>query len=338
MKKYNLDNGILSVDILSLGACIYSIRYKGVECVLRHDDIDTYRDNPFYLGATVGPLAGRIGGSSFSVDGIKYSMEANEGENFLHSGPNSITFKEWKEQEYVGDGDFPKIVLKCISAGDETGIPGNKQIEVEYSLNGSTLLMKIRGESDKATYINITNHTYFNLNKDKSKSIANHLLKIKADRYVELDDTLIAKSIAKIDNTPFDFREYKLISDLFNHHDSDGGYHFSEGMDHPFLFENDNLDDSYTYKASLICPETGIGLSFNTSYPAANIYTANAMDGGHRVNGGIVAFTHQAICFEGQYVPDFMNHDFLNGPILRPGQIYNEELSWTFFDAKGKDA
>ena len=328
MKKYILDNGILQVEILSHGATLYSIKYKGKECLLHHQDIENYRTNPFYLGATVGPLAGRVSGASFDLDGKTYKMQANEGTNFLHSGPGGISFKDFEEKGYQAKGQDAHLVLECISEEGETGIPGKKRIEVEYRIQGPRLTMVIRAESDKATYINITNHAYFNLNADKSLSVANHLLEIGADKYVAMDSKLIAKEIRDVEASPFDFRKPKELSYLFENTACQPGEKAPvKGLDHPYIFGKKSNDQ---VKASISCPEAGLRMDFFTTYPAANIYTANSMDGGHKVNEGIESFSHQGICFEGQYVPDYMNHDFLEGPVIMPGRTYEEKLAWEF--------
>ncbi len=327
MKKYILDNGILKVEVLSRGATLYSIKFKDKECLLHHEDIESYKDNPFYLGASVGPLAGRVSGASFELEGKTYKMQANEGKNFLHSGPGGISFKDFEEKDYSGQGSDARLLLECISEEGETGIPGKKRIEIQYRLEGPKLIMTIRGESDKATYINITNHAYFNLNGDKRLSVANHLLEIGAEKYVALDDKLIAKEIRYVAGTPYDFRKAKELSKLFENRDHEQGEGPVTGLDHPYIFRENSDKES---KASISCPESGLKMDFFTSYPAANIYTANSMTGGHKLNGGVEAFSHQGICFEGQYVPDYMNHDFLEGPVIMPGRTYEEDLAWEF--------
>lgn len=184
---FTLSNEFVEVTVLTYGATVQSLKYKGKERILGYDSLEEYVSASGYLGATVGRYAGRIGGAKFNLGGKEYKLFKNEGENCLHGGQIGFDKRVWDVDE---DGTGENFVeMKYVSKDGEEGFPGNLTVKVRFSVSGKTFSISYYATTDKDTYINLTNHTYFNLLGDQV--IDTHYFKLDADAFMEIDEEMI---------------------------------------------------------------------------------------------------------------------------------------------------
>ena len=173
IKVYTLENKFLKVELLNLGAIIRKIEFKDRNIVLGYEDIEKYRENPAYLGAIIGRTAGRIKDGILKLDGTEYQLDKNNNGNTLHGGKNSISHKFWNA-ENIENG----LCFSIKSPHLDNGYPANVEIKVSYILNNNELLIKYFATTDRLTYLNLTNHSYFNLSGSSDNIIYEDILKI----------------------------------------------------------------------------------------------------------------------------------------------------------------
>ena len=182
-----LSNADAAVELLPFGAAVRALRVRDragnwVDVCLGYDTLEEYRDQDACFGGTIGRCANRVGGARFTVDGTEYRLTANEGANTLHGGAEGFHKKLWRYA--CGENS---VTFTLDSPDGEEGFPGNLRAEVTYILQNSTLTMEYRAKSDKATVVNLTNHTYFNLAGHDGGPVLDHCLKIRAERYTPAD-------------------------------------------------------------------------------------------------------------------------------------------------------
>lgn len=321
IKKYTIKNDRLKLTVLNIGASIYELQYKNVNCVLSYENIEQYVENPICLGAMVGRVAGRISNAKFELNGKIYQLDNNENDYSIHGGYINLTKKYWDLVEISEKDVNPYIILKTKLNDGDSGYPGNVDIKVKYIIVNATLRIEIFAVSDKDTIVNITNHAYFNLNADKTKSIKNHELRINSDKFLAAADNCVPISIEDAKNTDFDLLTPKSLSILDNLTHVQtlkfGGY------DHTFIL-NGNLP-----YVTLKNKSQNISMEVYTSYPSVVVYSGNAI--GNNINMiGSKSFNHQGICFEAQYEPDFINKDFLPNYILRKDEEFMNVIEFKF--------
>ena len=329
------NNGV-SINILTFGAAIRKIVVPdrtGKKCniVLGYDNVEGYESNPPYLGVAVGRYAGRISNASFDLDGKKIILVPNNGTNFIHGGAKGISKLNWKVRSQEIEENCVSVVLACISEDNEEGLPGKVDFKIKYSLNDQNeFIIEYEATTDKATPINLTNHTYFNLNKGFDKDISNHQLKMDADTFIELGKDMIGTAETSVDDTPFDFRRSRYISEGF---DSDNPQiRLVNGYDHVFRLNKSKNNKSQIHLSS---DDSGIEMSVKTDSEAMVLYTSNMMDGSLELSDGYKSRNHLGICFETQYFPNDLNSDFIETKtIIRPGEKYTQTTVWTFSTQK----
>lgn len=321
-----LSNDGFEVDVLSLGATINAIRVpskKGssVDVVLGYDTVNEYLNNTTYFGMTIGRFANRIDKAFFNLDGKKYQIDANENGNSLHSGKAGFCWKNWKIEEFEGK-DFHSLKLTVTSPDGEDNWPGAVEVICYYTLKDKGQLeIRYEAKTDKRTYLNLTNHSYFNLTGNLSKKILSERLQLDSSSYLEVGDTLIPTGkIIDVDGTPFDFRNIHAINERID--DTENGY------DHCFIFER--VDESLKKRAEIIDDDSEIKMEVLTTMPAIQIYTANFMENGHKGKGGVEYTKNGAICFETQYYPDSPNHEEFPSCIIEPGRTYEYKTVYKF--------
>ncbi|MCM8528215.1 MAG: galactose mutarotase, partial [Lentisphaeraceae bacterium] len=213
LEKITLENETLSVELLNLGATIYSIKAPDTkgnidDLVLGYPEWVNYISNKDFLGCIAGRYANRIANANFNLSGENFKVSANEGSNCLHGGFEGIHKKFYD----ISDLTDNSVTFSAVSPDGEDGFPGNLQISVKYTLNADTLEIKYSAETDKETVVNLTNHSYFNLAGHGGGSVLDHEIEINADKYLPVDKDLIPKEIEPVENSPFDFRESQQIS------------------------------------------------------------------------------------------------------------------------------
>ena len=309
----------LTAQVLDYGVTIRSVlvpdkRGKLVDVVLGYDTLKEYVRDGCYLGTTVGRCANRIKGASFELNGKTYPLYANNGENHLHGGKRGFNKYVW-HGEQTGEA----VTFSRLSPDGEEGYPGNLQVQVTIGWEGDSLTIRYEATTDQDTVVNLTNHSYFNLN-GKGK-INGHLLQVAADHYtLNGRDGIPTGEVVSVEGSAMDFRTPKTIGQdagkkepcvsFFNGYDSNfiiGG--------HPF--------------ATAVGDKTGITLIADTDQPGVQLYTANALGPRLGKKGSFYGF-RSGFCLETQNYPDAIHHPQWPGCILKAGETYRSVTTYTF--------
>ena len=293
IKIYTLENKFLKVEFLNLGAIIKKIEFKDKNIVLGYEDIEKYRENPAYLGAVIGRTAGRIKDGLLKLDNTEYQLDKNNNGNTLHGGKNSISHRFWNVQN-IENG----LCFSIKSSNLDNGYPANIEIKVSYILNNNELFIKYFVTTDNLTYLNLTNHSYFNLSGDSDNTIHEDILKIDSNYLIGINENSIPCETINLDNNIFDFREDKKLKEFFKA-DNEQKTIANNGIDHPYIFNKE------IGKLEIKNLESGIKMSVETNNPAVVIYTANYLQ-------DIGFKKHSAICFETQEVPKLYRDKNIN--------------------------
>lgn len=320
---YRLKNKAgVTVDLLNLGCIIQSIKLPGgkgglIDVVLGYDTVQEYENDQFFFGALIGRWANRISGAAFELNGRKYALAANDGRNHLHGGPNGFHRHLWAAEEFEN-----KVIFRRLSPDGEEGYPGNLWVEAAYTLTeGNELVMSLRAESDRETAVNLTNHSYFNLNGQGD--ILDHELKIRAASISEVDPELIPTGrLLTVDGGPFDFREFKKIGRDIEADDPQ--IKFGRGYDHNFV-----LEPEAEFFAEVRSAQSGLGLDIGTSLPGVQFYSGNFLEGGQG-KGGRSFGPRGGFCLETQLFPDSINQPLFPSAILEIGHTYNHQTIYRF--------
>ena len=293
IKIYTLENKFLKVEFLNLGAIIKKIEFKDKNIVLGYEDIEKYRENPAYLGAVIGRTAGRIKDGLLKLDNTEYQLDKNNNGNTLHGGKNSISHRFLNVQN-IENG----LCFSIKSSDLDNGYPANVEIKVSYILSKNELLIKYFATTDNLTYLNLTNHSYFNLSGNPDNTIYEDILKIDSDYLIGINENSIPYETINLDNNIFNFREAKKLEEFFKADDKQKTI-ANNGIDHPYIF-NEKIG-----KLEIKNIKSGIKMSVETNNPAVVIYTANYLQ-------DIGFKKHSAICFETQEVPNLYRDKNIN--------------------------
>ena len=322
----------MEVDIITYGGRITKLSVPDKNgnfsnVVLGFDNLGQYeKDNP-YFGALVGRYGNRIANAKFSLNGTEYSLAVNNGPNNLHGGLKGFDKVVWNVEE-VKEGNPTSLKLSYLSKDMEEGFPGNLITHVTYTLTeDNTLQVQYEATTDKPTIVNLTQHTYFNLTGDFSKSILEHELTMNADQLVPVDDNLIPTgNLIDVAGTPFDFRSAKVIGkeiDTDNDQIKKGG-----GYDHCWVLNDQNA--GLRKVATLHDFETGRIMEVATTEPGVQLYTGNFLDGTLPKPGGGTYAKRSGLCLETQHYPDTPNQPNFPSVTLNPGEKYSTTTSFKF--------
>jgi len=321
-------NGV-SVKISNYGGIITSIlapdkNGKLGDIVLGYDSLDGYIANSPYFGAIVGRYANRISNGKFSLDGRTYSLARNNGNNSLHGGIKGFDKVVWDAAE-LSDTSRVSLVLTHHSKDGEEGYPGNLDVKVTYTLNNDNeFITLIEAMTDKATPINLCNHSYFNLSECNT-SILSHILTLNADCYTVVNNELIPTGeLRKVTGTPMDFTSPCTIGQRIEHVPgaAPGGY------DHNFVLVKKPGELSLAAKVEDL--RSGRILEVFTTQPGVQFYSGNFLDATITGKGRKIYRKHWGLCLETQHFPDSPNHAAFPSTILRPGEKYREETVCKF--------
>lgn len=320
--------------------CVPDKDGKPTDVVLGYDNIRQYADtlnSPSDYGSSVGRYANRIKNAQITVDGKVYKLRANDNENTLHGGGNT----GWLHQVYTIQSKTDSSVTFAITAPDgENGFPGTVKATATYLVkSNNTLDITFKATTDKETVINMTNHSYFNLNGDPSKVGTDEVMYINADKFTPSDAKYIPTGeIRDVTGTPMDFRKPHAIQETITDTTFDQ-IHNATGYDHNWClntFKNGKGDDTQV-AASLFSPKTGILLEVFTNEPGLQVYTGNFQGTGILCKHGIKYPKHVSVCFESQKYPDSptkINQKTkgweISNPFLKPGQTYYSHLVYKF--------
>ncbi len=305
---------------------------KPTDVVLGYDNIAQYADtvhSPSDYGSSVGRYANRINQGKLTVAGKTYQLPRNNFGHCLHGGTSG-----WMYQVYdAGQPNDSVLNLKIVSPDGDNGFPGTVTATVTYTLKSDNTLDIVFGATtDKETVINMTNHSYFNLNGDPSKEGMDMVLYINADRYTPADNTYMTTGeIAGVEGTPMDFRKPHAISETIND-TTFNQIKNASGYDHNWCLNTykDGKGDDKTVAASLYSPKTGILLEMFTNEPGVQVYTGNFQGTGISCKHGIKYPKHVSVCLESQKYPDSPNKPGWPSPYLKPGDRYYSHVAYKF--------
>ncbi len=280
--------------------------------VVGFDNLEGYLQKPPYFGALIGRYGNRIDKAQFNLNGTNYKLAANNGDNNLHGGEKGFDKVVW-EAAPAPDGTA-SVVLSYLSKDGEEGFPGNLKITVTYTLtNNNELEIEYSAETDKATPVNLTNHSYFNLSGDVGQIILNHYLMIDADNYTPVDKGLIPTGeSAAVKGSPFDFTSSQKVGSRIAQ--LKGGY------DHNFVLNKKN--NELKLAAFLHDEISGRKLEVFTTEPGLQFYSGNFLDSTIKNRDGKAISRHSALCLETQHFPDSPNKPQFPTTILQPGEKY----------------
>ena len=297
------------------------------DVVLGYDDLDSYRRNPAHFGAPIGRNANRIGGAVITIDGKDYKLEANNGPNNLHSGPDLYHDRVWdcaaSETEAGSRLDF-----YLESPDGDQGYPGNARITVSYTLTDEdSLVLDYHMVCDKDTVANFTNHSYFNLAGHDSGDVMKQEVWLNASRYTPADEVSIPTGeIAPVAGTPMDFTEMKAIG-----RDIGADFEalvFGKGYDHNWVLDKEEGELALAAKA--MDPASGRVLECYTDLPGIQFYTANFLQDEMPGKGNARYDYRHAFCFETQYFPDAVHKPQFPSPLLKAGDEYRTRTVYQF--------
>jgi aldose 1-epimerase len=321
------DHGI-TVKIINYGGIITQIitpDKQGIpgDIVLGFDNIEDYENGHPYFGAIVGRYANRIANGRFLINGVEYVLAINNGPNHLHGGISGFDKKLWTAFTEKRE-DMLSLKLGCTSAHMEEGYPGNLMVEVEYRLNNDNeLSISYLAETDQKTIINLTNHSYFNLNIENG-NVLNQKARFLAGFYAEKDENDIPNgTFLPIEDNAFDFSELKNIGEDIDE--------LETGYDHHFVIQRKN--NSFTWFARVEDELSGRILEAGTTEPGFQFYTSYYLD---NVKGkkDRKYNKYDAFCLEAQHIPDSPNHPDFPSTILKPGEQYTQLTVYKFSTMK----
>jgi aldose 1-epimerase len=292
--------------------------------VLGFDSLAGYIENAGpYFGALVGRYANRIGHAAFKLNGVEYKLAANNGENTLHGGIHGFNSAVWTPRELADGG----LELSYLSKDGEENFPGNLRVTVTYHLtDANELRIDYAATTDKATVLNLTNHSYFNLKGAGEGDILGHVLTLHADRYTPVDAGLIPLGeLRSVAGTPLDFRKATAIGARIEQDDPQ--LKLGKGYDHNWVLKSGG---KLNLAARVEEPASGRVLEVLTTEPGVQFYTGNFLDGSIHGKGGKVYARRSGFCLETQHFPDSPNKPAFPTTLLKPGQEFRSTTVFRF--------
>lgn len=323
------NNHGMQVHVLNFGGIITKIivpdkngNFENV--VLGFEDYRQYQENASYLGALIGPVAGRIKRSSFELDGKTYELEKNDGNNHLHGGTNGFHSVVWDAKTFETTNEIG-VKLSYHRQDGAQGYPGNLKMDVTYSLNDENQLkIDYHATTDQTTPVTLTNHTYFNLSGNAKDTILNHQIEMNSPRYLELDRELIPTGkVRDTKNSVFDFIRGRKLNDgiaFGNEQNNIAG----NGYDHYFLFEQNSVGH-----VKVKDPSSGRVLTITTDQPGMVMYTANNLEAGMKLAES-VSKKYLGVCFETQGSPASLHDPELPSILLGRDEVYRKQTVYSF--------
>jgi aldose 1-epimerase len=327
---YTLSDGPIEARIMTYGGIVASLKVpdkkgKAADVVLGFDDLDGYVANnnnkgTAFFGALIGRYANRIAHATFTLEGKKYEVPKNDGDNSLHGGTHGFNNVVWKGKA-IPNG----VELTYVSNDGEAGYPGNLTAVVRYTLVGSDLRIEYSATTDKDTVVNLTNHSYFNL--AGNGDILGHQLTLHASRFTPVDATLIPTGELKaVDSTPFDFRKPTPIGSRID--TADEQIVRGRGYDHNWVL--DATGGKLAEAAEVYEPSSGRVMHVLTDQPGIQFYSGNFLDGSVKGKGGTPYERRGALCLETQHFPDSPNQRSFPSTELKPGQKFHSVTVYRF--------
>lgn len=325
---YTLVNGEgMEAQIMTYGATLVSLKVPDSQgnledITLGHYSLQGYLEASPYFGATVGRYANRIAHGKFTLDGVKYQLPTNEREHHLHGGTKGFDKRVWQakavhKQKAVG------VEFQYLSPDGEQGYPGNLSCTVTYFLTkDNQIKIKYQAETDKSTPLNLTHHSYFNLDGQGKGDILDHILMINAHKYTPVNEDLIPTGeIRSVKETPLDFTSPRKIGSRIDK--VEGGY------DHNYVL--DKSENNLVLAARVEGPDSGRVMELYTTEPGIQFYSGNFLEGTIEGKNSEIYHQHYGFCLEPQHFPDSPHHPDFPSTILRPGEKYHSFSVYKFY-------
>ncbi len=316
--EITLKKGALEASVLTLGAIIRDLKFDGKSVVLGFEDLQSYLDHNAYFGAVAGRCANRIAGGRMTIDGVSYELDRNEsGLTHLHGGKGGFADRVWT----IEQNDKASVLLKLVSEDGDMGYPGRVEALVRYTLTGTgALRIKFSATTDKATPVNLTQHSYFNL--DGSPDVLDHTVEIAAETYLPVDEHLIPTGeIRNVAWTPYDFRNGRKLRRKAGEENI--------VFDHNFCLA-DAPREVVEFAAAVEDASGERRMEVWTTEPGLQLYDAAKLSGPVQGLEGKVYGAHAGLCLEAQRWPDSINRDGFTPVLLQPGETYSHVTEYRF--------
>ena len=321
---FRIASAQLRCTLSGLGAAIAAVELRTaddtwLQVALSPRNFGTCAADPSLAGRTVAPCCGRVRDGVIEVLGQRFQLAKNEGENHIHGGPHGAAYQLWQCDSHSSDACA--FSLRLPDGLD--GYPGVRTLKAEYRVAGSMLRVTYSAVTDRPTWIDITNHAYWDLSGRFDGSAQDQLLEISADDCVQNDEHHLPVRVVPADG-PFDFRQPVSPRERMRQYPSDSQIRIGRGYNHAFL-----LNRGHPYAAKLFCPESGIRMTLRTDRNAVVFYSGGFLDAQTQLkSGGCVPGC--ALALEAQEVPDPFHLAGRTAPVLMPGEPWQREISWEF--------
>ena len=306
-----IQNKFLRVQTLNYGASLFEVFHKDkkINLILNLGFKKNYRYKHASVGSTCGRYAGRISNSKFRIAKKQYILSSNEGNNTLHGGKVGFSKLPWIKLKQTKD----QIVYQIYSQDSDQGFPGNLIVNCTYQLKNKFLIIKYKYKSNKKTHVNLTNHSYWNLEKIKKNLIFNHELKLNSNKYLQINKDLIPTGKTKnVKNSIYDFLKFKNIGKKLNFFKNKKIDQKHKGFDTTYIVKK----NSRNFVGSLKNNNSNIQVDFFSNLPAVQLYSAQNLNYKKKL------FPYQGICLETQYFPDTPNKKNFPSTLIKANKRY----------------
>ena len=324
----------IQMRVMTYGGIIQSLEVpdregRMADVVLGFDSLSGYLSGHPYFGAIIGRYGNRIDGGQFTLEGETYQLATNNGPNHLHGGDQGFDKVIWDAEPFEGEGERG-VVFRYTSPDGEEGYPGRLETTVTYTLNDDDeLIFDYHAVTDEATPVNLTQHSYFNLEGHGAGPILDHVVTIDAEFFTPVDSTLIPTGeLRPVEGTPFDFTEPTAIGARIDAENQQLAY--GPGYDHNFVLRRGGPAEEPQLAARVREPDSGRVMEIYTTEPGLQFYSGNFLDGTLTGKDGVVYEHRTGFAMETQHFPDSPNQPEFPSTILRPGEEYETRTIYRF--------
>ncbi|QDH17091.1 aldose epimerase family protein [Swingsia samuiensis] len=328
----------VTARVITYGGIIQSVETPNREgklqdVVLGFNNLNGYTQDSakggLYFGAIIGRYANRIAKGTYSIDGKVYHAAITAGPNAMHGGKKGFDKNVWTIEKTGVTEDGAFVTLKLVSPNGDQGFPGTLTTHVTYSLNNDNAFsLHYVATTDAPTVLNLTNHSYWNLNGEGSGTIEPEILQVNADRFTPTDSTSIPTGeIAPVAGTPLDFTKPTAIGDRLRSNNQQMLY--ARGYDMNWVV-NGEYGKEPRLAGKVYDPRSGRGMEILTNQPGLQVYTSNSLDGTYAGVSGHTYRQTDAVAFEAEHYPDSPNHPSFPTTELKPGQTFDYTTTYRF--------